>query len=209
MKYSFLFPDAAVFVSEPSHVAADVGDDVTLRCDVIGNPTPTVQWTRSGSTSVLAFGATLAIRDVSESDFGTYVCRATSQTFASASRSVHLLKNGPPVIVSGNEASARRGSTVTLECDVISQPEAQSVTWHRGEEVTPIQNDKRFTVQQEDTAVGVRSTLEVRSVQESDFVEWNCTVTNERGATSHLIALKEEGETEFISTATATEENIW
>ena len=136
-------PDGAFFLSEPEHVAADVGDTVTLRCDVSGNPAPTVQWTRSGSSTVQGLGVTLTINDVTDEDFGTYECRATSQMFGSVSRRVHLLKNGPPVVVSGSEASARRGSTVTLECDVISRPEADSVTWQRGEDGEVIQNDKR------------------------------------------------------------------
>jgi len=84
-----------------------VGDDVTLTCQVDGNPTPTVYWRRQGDERVLGRDARLRLTGVTSDQFTTYTCSASSAGHGTVSRDVHLLRNGAPIIVSSRRQSAR------------------------------------------------------------------------------------------------------
>jgi len=121
--------DGPRFISEPQSQAADVGDDVTLTCQVDGNPTPTVYWRRHGDERILGRQGTLRLSSVTSDQFATYTCSASSAGYSTVSRDVHLLRNGAPIIVSSREQSARHGDTASIECLVKAIPPPKTVTW--------------------------------------------------------------------------------
>lgn len=59
---------------------ADVGDTVTLSCQVSGYPNPTVAWYKNGLpvTSSGISSAGLTLENVAVSDSGHYMCKATN-----------------------------------------------------------------------------------------------------------------------------------
>ena len=121
--------DGPKFVYEPQSEAADVGDDVTLTCQVVGSPTPTVSWRRKGDQRILGRQGTLELTGVTSDQFGTYICSASSVGHGTVSRDVHLLRNGVPIIVSDRDQSARHGDVATIECLVKAIPPPKAVTW--------------------------------------------------------------------------------
>ena len=48
-------------MSTPQDKEVNEGDDVSFRCDSIGNPAPTTFWTKVGDDQILARGDTLVV----------------------------------------------------------------------------------------------------------------------------------------------------
>ena len=94
-KIHCIFADGPKFIDGPNHVAADVGDAASLTCNVDGNPTATVIWTRQGSLNIISHSDTLTFTSVRDLDFGVYTCTAKVMGFAKEIRQdVHLMRNG-------------------------------------------------------------------------------------------------------------------
>ena len=86
------------FLSDPEDVTALTGEDVRLKCDVHGDPEPSVVWHREDGQLPDTFRASinkghlLHISSVSPSDEGVYICEARNSVGAvssSVSLSVH------------------------------------------------------------------------------------------------------------------------
>ena len=92
----FYFTVKPYFLQEPDDVTAMDSDDVTMECEVGGDPRPTVLWHREDGT--LPHGKTsiqdgkLSISHVTPKDEGVYVCEAQNTVgtiSVSATLSVH------------------------------------------------------------------------------------------------------------------------
>ena len=123
--------DGPRFVRDPESQPADIGDSVTLTCDILGNPSPAIYWRRQGNERILATQSSLLIKRVSEIDFTAFTCSASSPGYETVSRSVYVLRKGPPTILSSEDQSARYGETGTIECLVKSIPPPVEITWTR------------------------------------------------------------------------------
>ena len=76
--YAFQIP-----VDVPDVTVGDVdvalpGDNVTLNCSAIGDTPFTFQWTMQDSTAILSTDMTLELMDITEDQFGTYICNVTN-----------------------------------------------------------------------------------------------------------------------------------
>ncbi|XP_052786295.1 hemicentin-1-like [Mya arenaria] len=131
--------DPVVATTSPSRVTSSVGDNFSIHCDVSGVPPPKVIWqhvTMDGKTVPMtnvvlsAPGRyTLTFANANHVDAGTYICKAfnayetdQAQTTVTVSGAPQIT-NPPPRVQSVIE-----GTTVTLRCDVLSDPPA-TVTW--------------------------------------------------------------------------------
>ena len=94
----FLISVKPYFLSDPEDVTALTGEDVRLKCDVHGDPEPSVVWHREDGKLPDTFRASinkghlLHISSVSPSDEGVYICEARNSVGAvssSVSLSVH------------------------------------------------------------------------------------------------------------------------
>ena len=54
------------------------GDNVTLNCSATGDTPFTFQWTMQDSTAILSTDMTLELMDITEDQFGTYICSVTN-----------------------------------------------------------------------------------------------------------------------------------
>ena len=82
------------FLSDPIDVTAREGDDISLECDVGGEPRPKITWTsEDGKVIGSAKNQTLKIKRVLSSDEGVYYCRANNPV-GSVSGSVSLIVHG-------------------------------------------------------------------------------------------------------------------
>ena len=82
------------FLSDPEDVTAREGDDISLQCEVGGDPRPVFTWTREdGRVMKAAKESELKIRRVLSSDEGVYQCRADNAVGRVAG-SVSLIVHG-------------------------------------------------------------------------------------------------------------------
>ena len=65
-----------MIVSAPVNLAVLEGRNLTLQCNVAGNPTPNVTWTKDANHTVLHRGETYSMADVQRQDAGNYICAA-------------------------------------------------------------------------------------------------------------------------------------
>ena len=83
---------------DEEEIASSIGAEVELTCVVFGNPTPSVMWTRDGSGLTGSTEVTLntgiqssyTIAELSESNLGSYRCRALNILSATLSNAVEL-----------------------------------------------------------------------------------------------------------------------
>ena len=91
--FYFNFADSPVFRERPGNVEADVGSNVTLRCDVDSNPEPEITWTYEGSRRVLSTGPAYTFW-MSHDMAGRYTCTARVPGFQEISADAHVLLKG-------------------------------------------------------------------------------------------------------------------
>ena len=95
------------FISDPDDVTAREGDDVTLSCDVRGEPKPRVTWTKEDgklltrTTSGGEKGEELHIQHVQSRDEGVYFCKADNPV-GSVTGSVSLIVHGTCILKCSN-----------------------------------------------------------------------------------------------------------
>lgn len=91
--------DGPVFRSTIENVAADIGTEVSLNCDVEGNPQPDTVWTFEGSDAILSTDPRLLIPQLTLDKAGKYTCRATVAGFAEISTNVLVFIKGKQTIL--------------------------------------------------------------------------------------------------------------
>lgn len=68
--------DLSVIASAPVNQAILEGGNLTLHCNITGNPTPNVTWTKDANQTVLRKGETYTMVDVQRQAAGDYMCTA-------------------------------------------------------------------------------------------------------------------------------------
>lgn len=131
---------------------------------------------------------------VSNDHVGSYTCRASVLgAFIEAEASIFL--KGPPSITSTKKQFGTLGETVEIECVTFSIPKPQQrISWsYNGREINSSE-DGDYTVLEESTTFGMKSTLVVRESDPKHFGRYNCSVTNSYGTDSVEIYLSGIGE---------------
>lgn len=78
-------------------------------------------------------------------------------------------------------------------CNAFGIPPPRNILWiNHGFQVPIDGNSDHFKVITHPRKDGLKSTLIIRPVTESDFGEYNCTAPNTHGVDSYVISLKEE-----------------
>ncbi|EDO40677.1 predicted protein, partial [Nematostella vectensis] len=73
-----LFPDPPVAHVRPATLSVQEGASVvSLSCDATGNPSPRVQWRKSGSDAVISSQKVLVLQNLTRLDAGVYQCTAS------------------------------------------------------------------------------------------------------------------------------------
>ncbi|XP_031431207.1 LOW QUALITY PROTEIN: hemicentin-1 [Clupea harengus] len=160
--------------------------NVTLACEVTGNPLPEITWLKDGLPlvsdrrhQVMSHGRFLQIIAAQVSDTGRYSCQATN---SAGDRSRHFNLNvlvSPTIVGSGPEGSAEEvtvtlSSPTSLVCEAQSYPPA-IITWLK--DGAPFQSGRNVRV-----LPGGR-TLQILRAQEEDAGRYTCVATNEAGET--------------------------
>ncbi|XP_040188792.1 kin of IRRE-like protein 1 isoform X2 [Rana temporaria] len=180
-------------VIEPKPTVTDMGSDATLTCFWTGNPPLTLTWTKKGTDGVLSNSNQLFLKSVRQEDAGQYICKAIVPRIGVGEREVTLFVNGPPMITSEGLQYAVRGGVGKVECFIGSTPPPDRIAWAWPERTMEAGTVDRYTVERTKTESGVRSTLTINNVIESDFqTTYNCTAWNTFGSETANIKLVEE-----------------
>uniref|UniRef100_A0A668AGU1 Hemicentin 2 n=1 Tax=Myripristis murdjan TaxID=586833 RepID=A0A668AGU1_9TELE len=166
-------------------MAAEVGTEVILPCEVQGSPSPLVTWSRNGQPippvtawfTVLPSGS-LKITDVRLIDSKLYTCTAVNPAGnVSLSYNLHIQAK-PRIQVAPSLLKALIGQTVTLPCVVQGEPSPEVTWFHNG------------------VPVGVRDTvaLRIQHVSLTDQGTYQCVAKNNAGQDTLEIKLEVLGE---------------
>jgi hypothetical protein len=146
----------------PGIVRVQLGEDVTLDCVATGSPTPTITWSRvdgelPGSSRVESNG--LVIPNVTQSDFGEYVCSAHNE---------HGGKFHSVTLELGDSRSVVAQTTARLQCLLCSLCALDEFTfsWRKEGAMLADQND---------------CTLTIEDVTLSDEGNYTCVATSKSG----------------------------
>ncbi|KAH3746930.1 hemicentin-2-like [Dreissena polymorpha] len=133
-----LVTDPVVATTTPINVDAKVGEAFQIVCDVSGKPPPIVTWEqiRADGTRFpvnngmqLSIGRnTLTFSAAKPSDAGTYICTAQNQYETDQAQTTVTIRGSPEIVNPPLSQTVFEGETVTLRCDVISNPPSM-VTW--------------------------------------------------------------------------------
>jgi hypothetical protein len=168
------------FRTRPRSVQADLGASVTLSCDVDGNPFPEISWYDEKHKRIINNSPNLTLR-VDQETAGRYFCKAHVPGFPEIGADATIYLKGPPSIVSHRTQFGFEGDNVRVECTIFSIPPPERIVWtFNGREVDL--HDQDYSILEDPSPEGIKSTLVIRESQEKHFGMYNCSVMNQYGS---------------------------
>ncbi|XP_012591877.2 hemicentin-1 [Microcebus murinus] len=162
----------------PSNWIEPLGGNAILNCEVKGDPTPTIQWSKKGvdveiSHRIRQLGnGSLAIYGTVNEDAGDYTCVATNEAGA-VERSMSLTLQSPPIITLEPVGTViNAGGNIILNCQAAGEPHP-TITWSRQGHSIPW--DDRVTVLS-------NSSLYIAAAQKEDTSDYECVARNLMGS---------------------------
>ncbi|KAL1427617.1 hypothetical protein MTO96_017314 [Rhipicephalus appendiculatus] len=189
--------------SEPKDVVAVTGHSVVVDCQAEGEPPPHIRWkTASGwdggpyralvSTSrvhVLVNGS-LSVRSLETGDAGLYLCEASNGVGAELSKVVRLtVRSSPRLSPKESTTSAKRGSTVHLQCEPEAGDTPMRLWWLKDGVPIAALGDHRYTQTEHTDVKRPKSTLTITNVQKSDDAVFTCHASNDYGEDTNNVQL--------------------
>jgi len=135
---------------------------------------------------------------VSNDHVGSYTCRAAVMGIVIEAVANIYLK-GPPSITSTKKQFGIPGETVQIECVAFSIPKARHILWsYNGRQINS-SLDENYSVLEEATSFGLKSTLVIRYSEAKHFGRYNCSVANDYGHDNVEIELSGQRESQHLS----------
>ncbi|CAD5233395.1 unnamed protein product [Bursaphelenchus xylophilus] len=139
--------DKPQVVVDPKELFVVPHSDLTLRCTVRGIPLPVAEWLFKGvkiendDHHYVTYDNELIIRNIGQASVGTYECRASNPAGIAADYTTVKFAEKPIIHVTQNRHMVSRGSSVFLDCRVITANPAPTIKWFKdGRPVWPNQN---------------------------------------------------------------------
>ncbi|XP_051735859.1 basement membrane-specific heparan sulfate proteoglycan core protein isoform X14 [Ctenopharyngodon idella] len=148
-----------------------VGNSVEFECHAIGDPEPTVSWSKVGGSlpdHVEVRGNILRIDQVTESDSGQYRCTATNNVGSEHSHVVLNIQSLPQIAAQPEAKEVTVGSDAVLPCIASGYP-VPTITWSKVENELPSKCRQDGHV------------LTVPGITHSDAGTYVCTAANKQG----------------------------
>ncbi|XP_016315955.1 basement membrane-specific heparan sulfate proteoglycan core protein isoform X2 [Sinocyclocheilus anshuiensis] len=148
-----------------------VGNSVEFECHAIGDPEPTVRWSKVGGSlpdHVEIRGNILRIDHVVESDSGQYRCTATNNVGSEYNQVVLNIQSLPQISAQPESKDVTVGSDAVLPCIASGYP-VPTITWSKVENELPPKCSQDGHV------------LTVPGVTHTDAGTYACTAANKQG----------------------------
>ncbi|XP_029690402.1 basement membrane-specific heparan sulfate proteoglycan core protein isoform X5 [Takifugu rubripes] len=157
-----------------------IGNSVEFECQALGDPEPTVQWSKVGGalpSHIMVKGGMLRIEQVTEADAGQYRCTATNDVGSVQSQVVLNVQSLPQISALPEKKEVTVGSDAVLPCVASGYPVPQ-IRWSKLEGELP---SKCF---QDINA------LTVPRVTHEDSGTYVCTASNKQGKVEAFTSLQ-------------------
>lgn len=175
------------------------GENAELAVAVTGKPEPEVQWLKDGrpvnidNQHVISkkhddAHHSLAIKDASKADAGTYSCKAVNKAGTdetSANFGVVEDVAAPKFTEPLHELEVKPGETAKLECTVVGKPEPE-VKWVR--DGVPVNVDNQHVIVKKDQ--DGHQTLIIKDASTADAGRYSCEAANKAGKAETSAELK-------------------
>ncbi|CAH2237394.1 jg11249 [Pararge aegeria aegeria] len=199
------FPPRVTWVGPDTVVEANLFSEVTLECKADGNPSPSYQWYHNPNLSALSghledgypISSTpqLLLHNVSYTQHGRYTCIASNhiglEERSHQSEAITLNVLGPPVGEPMTTAHAWSGTEGRVQASVCADPPPRRAAWLWGSLRLDVPSHVGRYKTLEPTNINgcYRYTLLISSTSLSDARVYVLHVENERGFSSHSVAL--------------------
>ncbi|XP_034745697.1 neural cell adhesion molecule 1a isoform X20 [Etheostoma cragini] len=175
-----------------NQTASEFDEQVTLTCEALGDPTPTISWSfenrvfTEGEQSLdrnivvrsHARVSSLTLKNVVFTYAGYYLCIA-SNSIGQDNQHMYLEVRYAPKIQGQVTVYTWEGNAANISCEVEAHPGA-SVVWFRDGLQLPSANTTNMKIHNTQTV----SYLEIKPDSQNDFGSYNCTATNAMGTDS-------------------------
>ncbi|KAM4808143.1 netrin receptor DCC [Rhinophrynus dorsalis] len=181
------------FLSQTESVTAFIGDTALLKCEIVGEPMPTVHWQKNQEDLILTPGDTrllvlpsgaLQISRLQPTDSGIYRCLAKNPGSSRTGNEAELrilsesgLHRQQIFLQRPSSVTAVEGQDAVLECSASGYP-TPTIIWMNGDEIIPTRHVKY-------SLLG-GSNLLITNVTDDDAGTYTCVVTykNENSSAS-------------------------
>ncbi|KAJ2951644.1 hypothetical protein O0L34_g13803 [Tuta absoluta] len=160
---------------------ATKGKDFKVMCEVIAEPSPAIDWFKEGTPIVtgdryVIHANGLLIKNVEESDDGTYTCRAVViQTGELAERNIKVeVYTAPEMEERELKVEIKEGESTMITCKARGKPPPK-YTWIKASTRENLASTSRFSVN-ENTGV-----LRFDRVEAGDYGKYICSAVNQAG----------------------------
>ncbi|XP_036769471.2 hemicentin-2 isoform X1 [Manis pentadactyla] len=172
--------------SADEEVTVTISNPISLICEALAFPSPTVTWMKDGapfepSNNIQLLPGThgLQILNAQKEDAGQYTCVVTNE-LGEAVKNYHVEVLIPPSIskddpsgeVSMKEVKTKVNSTLTLECECWAVP-PPTISWYK--DGRPVAPNERLHL------LGEGRLLQIRPTQVADSGRYLCVATNVAG----------------------------
>ncbi|XP_022799388.1 hemicentin-1-like [Stylophora pistillata] len=167
------------------------GSDVTLSCNVSGEPMPTISWTMNGSPldtsdnsriSFMEDNKNLIIANVNRRDSGEYQCVANNSLGnVSSNTSTLSVQYHPAVALNPLNAAKAEGENITWSCNASGNPEP-TISWIFNASLTKTNSNPRIVFSRD------RQKMTITILSRKDSGEYQCIAINNLGNASSQVA---------------------
>eukprot|EP00063_Salmo_salar_P027465 XP_014002300.1 PREDICTED: basement membrane-specific heparan sulfate proteoglycan core protein isoform X17 [Salmo salar] len=157
-----------------------VGNSVEFECQAIGEPQPTVRWSKVGGllpAHIVVKGGMLKIQQVTDADAGQYRCTATNDVGSVQSQVVLNVQSLPQIAALPELKEVTVGSDAVLPCVASGYP-VPAIKWSKLDGELPPK------------CIQVVNTLTVPGLTHEDSGTYVCTASNKQGKVEAFTTLK-------------------
>ncbi|XP_072288271.1 neural cell adhesion molecule 2 isoform X1 [Pyxicephalus adspersus] len=202
-------PPAILIQQRSFNATADRQEDITLFCRATGSPKPYITWHRNGRMIeenekylLREDNTELTIRNIINSDAGSYTCRATNKAGVTEKQSFLQVFVQPHIIQLQNETTVENDHVI-LTCEAEGEP-VPEITWKRASDGKTFYDGDKQSQDERIESLGHhgKSSLRIKSVVLSDAGRYDCEAASRIGGHQKSMYLNVEYAPKFISNQT-------